>query len=274
MRLHHLMLLLCCLIVSSLSGCVSTGPGGKQSFIIIPESQEIAIGAGMAEEVDKTEKRLADEDWQRYLREVGQKIVNVSDRKGLTYSFTVIESDEINAFAAPGGYIYFYTGLLKAMENESELAAVMAHEISHVVARHGVKRMQTVMGASLVYQLVFGEQEQSQALQAAIGIGMNLAFSGYSREAEREADEFGIQYMVAAGYDPAGAITMFEKLAAAGGTSSGESSVFEKLASSHPETQERIANAKAQIASLQATGSAKLQLGRDRYQTMKKRLPK
>lgn len=254
-----------------LLGCVSTGPGGKQSFIIIPESQEIAIGAGMAEELAVSEKRLADEEWQNYLAEIGRRIVAVSDRKNLEYHFTVIESDEINAFAAPGGHVYFYTGLLKGMENEAELAAVMAHEISHVVARHGVKRMQAVMGASLAYQLVFGGEEQSQALQAAVGVGMNLAFSGYSREAEREADDFGIQYMVKAGYDPAGAITMFEKLAAAGG--SGGGSVFEKLASSHPDTQERIANAKTQIAGLTPLPTG-LKLGKEKYQSMKKRFPK
>lgn len=248
--------------------CATTGPGGKKSFVIISTAQEVEIGQGMAQEISKTEKRLADESWQRYLSEVGEKIVLVSDRKDLDYKFTVIESDDLNAFAAPGGFVYFYTGLLKAMENEAEMAAVMAHEISHVVARHSVKRVQTAMGAALAYQLAVGDKG-GQALQAAVGVGMGLLFAGYSRDAEREADEYGIYYMKKAGYDPRAAVTMFEKLAAAGG--GGSSNVFESLARSHPETQERIENAQKEIKELGSL--ANLRLGEQKYREMRSRLP-
>lgn len=252
-----------------LLSCATTGPGGKQSLIIIPTSQEVAIGAGMAQQVEQEEKILADTVWQNYLNEVGQKIAKVSDRKDIEYHFTVIESDQINAFAAPGGYVYFYTGLLREMDNEAEMAAVMAHEISHVVGRHGIKRLQTSLGVAAAYQLVFGEEGASEVLNVAIGLGMNLMFADYSRDNEREADEYGIHYMVQAGYDPQGAIGMFEKLAALGG--GGEYSVFEKLASSHPATQERIRNANAQIAGMRVP--AGVTLGQSRYQQMLKRLP-
>ncbi len=255
--------------ITLLLGCATTGPGGKKSFIIVPTSQEVAIGAGMAQEVERTEKVLADSVWQSYLNEVGQKIVAVCDRTDIEYRFTVIESDQINAFAAPGGFVYFYTGLLRRMENEAEMAAVMAHEISHVVGRHGVKRLQGALGVGLAYQLAFGGQD-SQVLEAAVAIGMNLVFSGYSRGNEREADNFGIHYMVKAGYDPHGAVMMYEKLAALGGA--GYSNVFEKLAATHPETQERIANAKAQIAEMEPLPS-NLTLGKERYQQMLTRLP-
>lgn len=250
--------------------CATTGPGGKQSLIIIPTSQEVAIGQGMAEQVEKEEKILADTVWQNYLNDVGQKIAAVSDRKDIKYYFKVIESDQINAFAAPGGYIYFYTGLLREMDNEGEMAAVMAHEISHVVGRHSIKRLQTALGVATAYQLVFGEDGTSDVLNVAIGVGMNLLMADYSRDNEREADQYGIHYMVKAGYDPQGAIGMFEKLAALGG--GGEYSVFEKLASSHPETQERIRNAKTQIASMQPLPTG-LTLGQTRYEQMLKRLP-
>lgn len=250
--------------------CTTTGPGGKSSLIVIPTNQEVAIGAGMAEEVSKTEKTLPDSLWQSYLNEVGQKIVAVCDRKDIKYHFTVIESDQVNAFAAPGGYVYFYTGLLREMKTESEMAAVMAHEISHVVGRHSIKRVQSAMGVALAYDLVFGGNNPGAAVDAAVGIGMSLAFAGYSRDAEREADQFGIHYMVKAGYDPNGAIAMFETLARIGG--SGSRGVFEKMASSHPETQERIANAKSQISSM-APLPAGLNSGRDRYEMMLKRLP-
>jgi predicted Zn-dependent protease len=256
-------------VVLLLVACVTTGPGGKKSLILMSTDQELQIGLGMAKEVAQTEKRLADETWQKYLNDVGQKIVLVCDRRDIEYHFTVIESDELNAFAAPGGHVYFYTGLLKAMENEGEMAAVMAHEISHVVARHGVKRLQTAMGAAMAYELIFGKGG-SEAMNAAISVGMGLLMADYSRDAEREADRYGIMYMQAAGYDPHAAITMFEKLAAAGDGGSGN--VFESLTRSHPETQERIANARAEIAQLGPASG--LSVNQAKYREMKARLPK
>ena len=249
--------------------CATTGPGGKQSLIIIPTSQEVAIGQGMAQEISQTETALPDTVWQRYLTEVGERIVAVSDRKDIEWHFTVIESDQINAFAAPGGFVYFYTGLLREMNSESEMAAVMAHEISHVVARHGIKRLQTALGVQMAYELVLGDNN-SQVLQTAVGVGLGLAFSSYSREAEREADQFGIHYMAKAGYDPRGATEMFQTLARLGGEH--EANVFEQLASSHPDTQERIANAQQQISEMGSL-SANLDWGRDKFQRMVTRLP-
>lgn len=265
-RITITLLILSLLLLS----CATTGPGGKQSLIIIPTSQEVAIGAGMAQQVEQEEKIFADTVWQNYLNEVGQKIARVSDRKDIQYHFKVIESDQINAFAAPGGYIYFYTGLLREMDNEAEMAAVMAHEIAHVVGRHSVKRIQAAIGVATAYQLVFGEEGASDVLNVAIGMGMNLVFADYSRDNEREADQYGIHYMVQAGYDPQGALGMFETLAELGG-GGGEYSVFEKLAASHPATQERIRNAKSQIANM--TVPPYVTKGESRYQKMLKRLP-
>ena len=249
--------------------CATTGPGGKRSFIVVPTSQEVAIGAGMAEEVARTEKILDDNVWQKYVNEVGMKIVAVSDRQDIVYHFTVIDSDQINAFAAPGGYLYIYTGLLRIMDSETEMAAVIAHEVSHVVARHGIKRLQAAMGVGLAYQLAFGGSD-SDIISTAIGAGMGLIFAGYSRNAEREADNFGIHYMARPRYNPEGAIGMFEKLADAGDSRSMGS--FEKLSRSHPETQERINNAKAQIAATKSSSSS-LITGIEKYKLMKARLP-
>jgi predicted Zn-dependent protease len=248
--------------------CVTTGPGGKTSLVLISSGQEVAIGAGMAEEIARTEKNLPDSAWQEYLSEVGQRIVAVCDRKDIEYSFTVIESEQINAFAAPGGFIYFYTGLLREMDSEAEMAAVMAHEVSHVVARHGAKRLQAALGVSLAYQLATGN-ESSEVLDAAVAIGMGLLFAGYSRDNEHEADGFGLTYLVRAGYDPHGMEAMLEKLATLGSKSS---NVFERLTSSHPETQERIRNTKARIAGLPSL-PPDLILGKDRYRAMLNRFP-
>lgn len=261
--------LLLAVMACLLTACATTGPGGKKSLILIPTGQEVAIGAGMDEQLRATEKVLPDSVWQNYLNDIGQSIVRVSDRKDIDFHFTVIESDVINAFAAPGGYVYFYTGLLRQMNNESELAAVVAHEVSHVVARHSVKRVQAVMGIQLAYELVFGGEGAGQALDAAVGIGLNLAFADYSRDNEREADRYGIQYMTEAGYDPEGALGMFETLARLGGA--GHSNVFESLTSSHPETQERIANAEAQIGQMRPL-PGNLRVGRERYRQMLGRL--
>lgn len=263
--IHTSILAVCLLLLS----CATTGPGGRQSLVLIPTSQELTIGQGMADEVAKTEKRLPDEQWQAYVNEVGQKIVKVCDRQDIEYHFTVIESDQINAFAAPGGYVYFYTGLLRIMNNEAEMSAVMAHEISHVVARHGVKRLQATLGVALATKLVLGDNS-NEVITAAINVGMGLLSAGYSRDNEREADKFGIYYMEKAGYDPNAAVSMFDHLASAGG--SGSANVFEKLAASHPETTERINNAKAEIAGMGALPSG-LVLRESRYQEMRKRLP-
>lgn len=247
--------------------CVTTGPGGKTSLVVIPTGQEVAIGQSMAAEIAATEQELADPEWQNYLNRVGQSIVAVCDRRDITYQFRVIESDQINAFAAPGGYIYFYTGLLRMMDNEAELAAVMAHEISHVVARHGIKRLQAALGVAVAYELVMGD-DSGETLQAAVSVGMGLLFASYSRGNERQADEYGMTYMVRAGYDPSAMETMFTKLAESGT----ETNAFEQLISSHPEAQERIRNARANLAGLKPLPD-NLKLGRSDYQLMLARLP-
>jgi predicted Zn-dependent protease len=149
------------------------------------------------------------------------------------------------------------------------MAAVMAHEVSHVVARHSIKRIQAAMGASILYELVMGEKN-SQAVDIAVNLGLGMVFAGYSRSAENEADSYGVTYMTRAGYNPAAAVSMFKKLAA---SSSGESNFFEQLFADHPETQERIANVEAQIKGMNTQNSS-LVYNADRYRQMKARLTK
>lgn len=226
------------------------------------------MGREMHEQIMKENKPLADTAWQNYLTRVGKAIVGACDRKDLDYQFTVIESPEMNAFATPGGYVYFYTGILQHMENEAELAAVMAHEVSHVVARHGAKKLQTVMGISVVLQIAMGNS--SQLTQQAVGVVLGLAINGYGRSMELEADRFGVAYMTAAGYNPNGAVTMFQKLAEMGG--GGSRNAFEKLASTHPETQERIAKIKEHIGTMPGK-PGDLPLYGERYMKLRAKLP-
>jgi len=250
-----------------LFACATTGPGGKKDLIFISDSQEISLGSEFDKQVRAESKISDNEDWQNYFNEIGQKIVAVSDRADLDYHFTVIESDDINAFATPGGYIYIYTGMLKLMESEAELAAVTAHEISHVVARHSVKRLQQALGISVVWQLVSGESD-NKTLETAVGLGLSVALSGYSRSNEREADRFGIHYMAEAGYNPKGAVDMFERLAS---VSAGQRNFFENMFATHPETQERIDNAHKQLAEYTKDILAR-DLGKAKYASMKAKL--
>jgi predicted Zn-dependent protease len=251
--------------------CATTGPGGEKDLILISTEQEKQLGSEFDQQVRAESEIYQNEEWNNYFNQIGQSIVAVSDRKDLDYTFTIIKSEDVNAFAVPGGYVYIYTGLLDVIENEAQLAAVTSHEISHVVARHSVKRLQQVLGVSLLYQIIVGEAS-SEALDAAIALGLNVALSGYSREYEREADEYGVFYMEKAGYNPEGAVGLFNEMQEAHGGDSDGRNFFENIFASHPETQERINNVEAQISqySQEVLNRDK---DRDRYQQMKTLLP-
>ncbi|MCI0404517.1 MAG: M48 family metallopeptidase [candidate division Zixibacteria bacterium] len=246
------------------AACATTGPGGKKSLVFIGSGTEVSMGKQAEKEVLAQSKVLADTAWQNYVNRVGQSLARSSERKDVRYSFTVLESKEINAFALPGGPLYIYTGLLKLMEDESELAAVLGHEIGHVDGRHAVRQMQPVVGLAAIEALAFGEK--TPASRQALNVVLGIALTGYGRGHELEADRFGLSYMQRAGYDPNGAVRMFTKL---GGQGERERNVFEKLSASHPETKERIAKLEAEIKTLPSGGKT----GRETYQQMKKRLP-
>lgn len=269
--MHAIRNLSVCLIVGILlMGCATTGPGGKKSLILISDAQEVEIGKQVNQQVRAENTLVPDSLWQAYVTEVGEKIVKVCDRPNLDYQFYIIASDQVNAFACPGGFLYFYTGILRMMDNEAELAAVMAHEISHVVGRHSVKTIQAAEGGLQLLDLVLGQKSEGAAGQVSQMV-MGLALTGYGRSNELEADKFGVYYMEKAGYNPHGAETMFEKLAKASG-GHGNRGFFENLTSSHPDTQERIRKVDDQIAAMPRTVD-NLPKFEDRYALMKKRLP-
>ncbi len=249
--------------------CATTGPGGKKSFILISERQEIAIGEGVSKQVLEKEKPLDNDQWQAYLTEVGQKIAKVSDRSTLPFHFTVLDNDQVNAFATPGGYLFFYTGILRMMDSEDELAAVMAHEISHVVGRHSVKTIQAYYGGAIAASVLLGDKTDEEIGQIT-NIVFGLALRGYGRKNEHEADEYGVHYMTKAGYNPQAMVTMFEKLANASGNR--KSGFFEGLLSTHPDTKDRISRMKTQIAAMPPENTNRA-IEKNRYQRMKGRLP-
>ena len=176
---------------------------------------EIRMGRQLAAEVDRTAKFVDDPIITEYVNRVGQNIVLHSDAK-VPFTIKVIDSDEVNAFALPGGFFYVNKGLILAADNEAELAGVMAHEIGHVAARHAMEnqaKMQA-MDIGMLAGILLGGGIIGNVLYNGGGFFEGMAFMHFSRGAEEEADRLGVQYMWAAGYDPTAMATMFEKLEA------------------------------------------------------------
>ena len=250
-----------------LFNCATTGPGGKKSLILISTRQEVAIGESLVEDIESKNKVTQDSILADYVNWLGQKIASLSDRKDIEYHFKVLESEEINAFACPGGFIYIYSGLLKNMDNEAQLAGVLAHEIGHVVARHSVKRLQQVLGLQVLLSLALGES--SELTQRAVATGIGVILQGYSRQNEFEADYNGAYYMTKAGYNPEGMIQLFGKFEE---MEEGRKNAFlDQLLASHPPTPDRIAKVKEHIK-LFDLGGKKLVFGEEDYKKTKSRL--
>jgi predicted Zn-dependent protease len=201
--------------------------------------KEVAMGRALAAEIDKEAKFIDDPIITEYVNRVGQNIVLHSDAR-VPFTIKVIDSDEVNAFALPGGFFYVNKGLLLAADNEAELAGVMAHEIAHVAARHAMENQTKAMLAE--YSMLAGSIFLGGILGAVINnaaqFGALLGFMKFSRSAEEEADKLGVQYMYAAGYDPNAMATMFEKLMAKNQKKPG---LISKAFSTHPMATDRRA---------------------------------
>src|ERR1043166_157353 len=177
--------------------------------------KEVRQGREAAAEVDRQAKFIDDPVITEYVNRVGQNIVLHSDAK-VPFTIKVIDSDEVNAFALPGGFFYVNKGLILAADNEAELAGVMAHEIAHVAARHAVENQTkaTLLEYAALGGSIFLGGIPGMIYQNTAGLGLLGIFMKFSRSAEEEADRLGVQYMYAAGYDPGAMATMFEKLEA------------------------------------------------------------
>ncbi|MGB7926148.1 MAG: M48 family metallopeptidase [Pyrinomonadaceae bacterium] len=220
------------------SGIIAGMSGGTE--------KEVNIGRQVAAQVDKEAKFIEDPVITEYVNRVGQNIVLHSDAK-VPFTIKVIDSDEVNAFALPGGFFYVNKGLILAADNEAELAGVMAHEIAHVAARHAMENQTkaNLIQYGLIAGSIFLGGWPAAILQNTAGLGLMLTFMKFSRSAEEEADKLGVQYLYASGYDPNSMATMFEKLEAQNKKKPG---FISKAFASHPQPPDRRAAALALAA--------------------------
>jgi len=206
---------------------------------------EIKMGKQYAMMVEQTAKMVQDPVINEYVNRIGQNLVRNSDAK-VPFTIKVIDSDEINAFALPGGFFYVNSGLILAADEEAELAGVMAHEIAHVAARHQMQQMTRMQYANLAtIPLIFvGSWGVYEAASLAINLALPITFLKFSRNFETEADYLGLQYMYKAGYDPQAFVSFFEKIEAKEKSKPG---TLAKAFSTHPPTPDRITKAQQEI---------------------------
>ena len=212
MQKHFIFILLFGLVVS---GCTTTPVSKRSALILIPKSQEISLGIQSYKQILKKEKESENPQFNQIIRRVGQRIASVSHMPKLKWEIKLIESDQKNAFALPGGKIAIYTGILSVAKNEAGLATVMSHEIAHVIARHGAQRMTQQMllqGAMIGAGLSMKNRRQRNIVLSALGVGVLYGFTlPFSRLHESEADQIGLIYMAKAGYDPNEAINFWQR---------------------------------------------------------------
>ena len=236
------------LVVSGLfSGC-AVNQSDIRGFNLISVDEEKQLGAQFATEVEKQHQVVNDPEMHAYVDRLGRRLLTGVRQVDFDYTFKVVKDDSVNAFAIPGGHVYVHTGLIKAATSETEMAAVLAHEVNHAVARHGTRQLTQQYGYSMVLQMLLG-QNPNQLAQIAASLFGQAGMMSYSRGMESQADFLGVETMHKAGYNPQGMVTFFGKLQSMEKQSP---STLTKYFSSHPLTSERIASVQQEIAKLPA----------------------
>ena len=221
------------LAATLLAGCGTTVVNpvtGQSERTVMDERTELAEGKKAHGEVLKEYGVYPDPKLQAYVNGVGQKLAAQSHRAGITWTFTVLDSPEVNAFALPGGYVYITRGLLALAQNEAELASVLGHEMGHADLRHSTRQMTQMFGVQILLDVLAGDRD---ALKQVTGALVGLKFS---RNHEIEADERSVHYLCPTDYDAAGGSGFFQKIQALGGGRQPE------FLSTHPDPGNRIEN--------------------------------
>lgn len=230
------------------SACNRGGSGGpvrgqeqapqfKPGFNLMSPEQDVAIGRQNAAHIEREMRMLPDQVVQQYVNNIGKRLAAQAPGEKFPYQFKVVDVKEINAFALPGGFLYVHTGAIVAAKNESELAGVMAHEISHSALRHGTSQMSKQMvaekGLGVASAILGGGRDGASLGDSVLGAGANLLFLRFSRTAEKQADIMGAQILASAGYDPRGLGSFFKTLMAEGARPP-------QILSDHPDPGNRI----------------------------------
>lgn len=209
--------------------------------------KEIALGKQLAQEVERQAKVIDDPIIAEYVNRVGQNLVRNSDAK-VPFTIKVLDTEEVNAFALPGGFFFVNSGLILKADTESELAGVMAHEIAHVACRHGTRQATRGQIANLAtIPLIFMGGWTGYAIYQGAGLAIPMGFLTFSREFERQADYYGLQYMYKAGYDPISFVDFFEKIETMEKKKPG---TMAKVFSTHPMTDDRIKASQQEIQTI------------------------
>ena len=227
--------------------CAVNPVSGKKELMFFSEKAEIAMGQDTDRQIKQQFGIYEDKGLNAYVNDVGQKMVRYSHRPLLKYQFAVLDTPVVNAFAAPGGYIYVTRGIMALMGSEAELAAVLGHEMGHVAARHSMKRLSGQMLASIGLLLGSVLSKDIAKVAGLASIGMQLLFLKFSRSDEYQADSLGIRYARQAAYSPAEMLRFFTALENMSVETGGHK--IPSFLSTHPMTSDRIAKVKAMVSS-------------------------
>ncbi|MFN2315293.1 MAG: M48 family metallopeptidase [Gemmatimonadales bacterium] len=245
--------------------------GGAAASCAISQQEEVALGGDVAAQIAAELPRITNSAIVNYINTLGNQLARVTDERGLTWRFYVVDSKEVNAFAVPGGWVYLNRGLIERATNMSQVAGVLAHEIAHVTERHSVQQMQKMQGANIgvVLACTLTGVCGGGAAQTAIGIGGSALFAKFSRSDEAEADAKAVATTVRAGISPNGIPGMFRILLAERQRNPGALDAF---FASHPLAEDRITATEALIAGYSAAQLRGLTQETTAFQTFRRRL--
>ncbi len=246
-------------LAATLAGCLAS------------TQQEVEMGQQYAAQLNQQLPLVRDAEVNRYINVLGDSIARVADGRGLDYTFYVVDSPEINAFAVPGGFIYINRGLIERSENLAQLAGVLGHEIGHVVERHSMEQMRDAQRAEggLTLVCILTGACENQAVGAAVNLGAGALFARFSREDENEADRVAVEYVVRAGIDPRGIPAMFRDLLEQRRASP---SSVDSWFSTHPLEEDRIRSTEAMIERIDPAILRSLTTDTPAFQAFKRRV--